>query len=268
MFLVILILFAFNFKSEHCLFSAFLFFLLLLFLLLSILFFTLSLLFVNLLNAYDSAQIEAKLFTKTFTFLHSFSDCLLVSFWLLFLIKSITYSAFHSKFCKVIPGFVNILSTKYPIFSTLLTMIVISWVTVKPTFIQLFTHEYRWFSDDLVSWFNSELASVNYFFAFSFLLCIVVTEIFCERWYLFNSGCGWIDGTGETGIFGLNLQCDFNIIFVLLIFIVNKKDESGIRFLLFSWYDWAYHKKKEKHRKDTILHLNSINYIFTKIFKL
>ena len=119
-------LFTFNFESKHCLFSTFLFFLLLLFLLLFTLFLILNLIFINLLNANDSTQSKAKLLTKTFTLLDSFSDCLFVSFWLLILMKSVTYSAFHSKFCKVIPGFANILSTKYPIFSTLLTAIVIS----------------------------------------------------------------------------------------------------------------------------------------------
>lgn len=42
-----------------------------------------------------------------------------------YFIKLVTYSAFHSKFCKVMPGLDNILSTKYPIFSTLLTAMVI-----------------------------------------------------------------------------------------------------------------------------------------------
>lgn len=119
------ILFALNLKSEHSLFSVFLllFFLFLLFL---TLFFIFSLLFVYLFNTYDSAHFKTQLFTKSLTFLHSFSDCLFVSFRLLILIKFFTYSAFHSKFCKVIPFFDNILSTKYPMLSTLLTAIVIS----------------------------------------------------------------------------------------------------------------------------------------------
>lgn len=268
MLFIFLMLFTFDFESKHCLFSTFLFFLLILFLFLFGLFLILSLIFVYLLNANDSAQSKTKLLTKTFTFLDALRDCLLVGFWLLILMKSFTYSAFHSKFCKVIPGFANILSTKYPIFSTLLTAIVISWVTVKPTLILWCTHKYWLFSDNLISWFNSELSSINNLFAFSFLLSIIITEIFGEWRNLFNSGSSWINSTGKAGILSFNLQCDFNIIFVLLILMVNEKDKSWVRFLLFCWYYWANHKKDEKHQKDTILHLNSINIKFAENLKI
>ena len=49
---------------------------------------------------------------------------------------------------------------------------------------------------------------------------------------------------------------------------VNEKDKCWVWFLLFSWYDGADNEKKEKHQKDTILHLNSINIIFVLKLKI
>lgn len=120
----------------------------------------------------------------------------------------------------------------------------------------------------MISWFYLEFSSINDFFALSFLFCIIVAEIFGKWGDLLDSRSSCIDSSCKTTVFSFDLQCDFNIIFVGLILMVYKKYKGGVWFLLFSCNDRRQNKEKEKHRKDTILHLNSINIIFDKKLKI
>lgn len=105
---------------------------------------------------------------------------------------------------------------------------VISCVTVKPNLEEKVTHEDRLFSNKLISRFDFELSSFNYFFTVSFFFGVFIAIIFSKIRDLLYSGSSITDGGGETGIFGFDLESDLNIIFLWLILMIDEKDKCGV----------------------------------------
>jgi len=128
---------------------------------------------------------------------------------------------FHSNETILVFFYFKILSARSLIWSMAWTLMVTLCSTWNPKLILWFTHE-LWLSfDNLIFGFDIWIIHFNDIFTVGFLFSMSLTEFSCKLFDLIGNFKCLIHDINQTGSFSSNYQAKFNVIFLLLIFILN-----------------------------------------------
>ena len=108
----------------------------------------------------------------------------------------------------------------------------VSWTTEKACIKRQITDKGGYFSDQLVDRIDLVLAGLDDIFAIFFIFGMSLTIFGDDGLYLLDDVFGLIDGMLETGVLGLDLDADLNVVFRLLDSVLDIKYNACPFFLL------------------------------------